>query len=225
VNFARSFIAKDNLSVVGHAAVEMQGAARVNRIGGLGRYNRFQSPLAMATILTRPITVEELYALPETGPFFYELHNGELVKVTRPVHKHHLLQERLVELLRPVSSGLGHVTMELAFRALPEYEFRVADVAFVSQERWDQIDPEGNLRGAPDLVIEVLSPSNTAAEMSKKKRLCLENGCREFWVLDADLRQVEVSTPNGITTTYRDGQEIPLRLFGSGALAVSAIFS
>jgi Uma2 family endonuclease len=149
----------------------------------------------MATTLTRPMTVEEFAALPETGRRF-ELHNGELFQ-----------------------------GIEFAFRALPEYEFRIADVAYITKERWDQIDRKSNLRGAPDLVVEVLSPSNTAAEMSKKKRLCLENGCREFWVLDADLRQVEVSTPDGITTTYRDGQEIALRLFGSGTLKVNDIFS
>jgi Uma2 family endonuclease len=92
-------------------------------------------------------------------------------------------------------------------------------------ERWEQIKPEDNLRGAPDLVIEVLSPSNTAAEMAEKEKLCLENGSKEFWVVYPKLRQVKVSTPDGITTTYRDGQEIPLRLFGGGTLQVSAIFS
>jgi Uma2 family endonuclease len=179
----------------------------------------------MGSTLTRPMTVEEFAALPETEPFYYELHNGEIVQVPRPELKHHVLQERQLELFRAASAGVGHVSMELAFRALPEYEFRVADVAYVSQERWEKIDLEDYFRGAPDLVVEVLSPSNTAAEMSKKKRLCLENGCREFWVLDTELRQVEVSTPDGITTTYRDGQEIPLRLFGNGTLKVNAIFS
>jgi Uma2 family endonuclease len=179
----------------------------------------------MATTLTRPMTVEEFDKLPETGPFCYELHNGELVQVTKPKLKHHVLQEHLLEMLRTASAGNGHVSMELAFRALPEYELRVADVAYVSQERWDQIDLEDYLHGAPDLVIEVLSPSNTAAEMAEKEKLCLENGSKEFWVVYPKLRQVKVSTPDGITTTYRDGQEIPLRLLGGGTLQVSAIFS
>ncbi|MBZ5622666.1 MAG: Uma2 family endonuclease [Acidobacteriia bacterium] len=179
----------------------------------------------MATTLTRPMTVEEFDKLPETGPFYYELHKGELVQVPRPNHGHYRTQHQLRRLLETAAGDSGIVETEFAFRALPEHEFRVADVAYVSQERWDQIDPKDNLRGAPDLVIEVLSPSNTAAEMSKRERLCLENGCREFWVVDADLRQVKVSTPDGITTTYRDGQEIPLRLFGSASLKVNAIFS
>jgi Uma2 family endonuclease len=44
----------------------------------------------------------------------------------------------------------------------PKYEVWAADVAFVSRERWEQGDPDGYLAGAPELVAEVLSPSNTA---------------------------------------------------------------
>lgn len=59
---------------------------------------------------------------------------------------------------------------------------------------------------APELVIEVLSPSNTVEEILEKEGLCLENGCREFWVLDAKRRQVRVSTPDGLTRTYHGGR-------------------
>jgi Uma2 family endonuclease len=179
----------------------------------------------MAATLTRPMTVEEFNDLAETGPFHYELHHGDLVKVTRPKLKHHVLQERLLELLRAACAGTGHVSMELAFRALPEHELRVADVAFVSQERWDQIDLEDYIHGAPELVIEVVSPSNTLVEMAEKEALCLANGSREFWMVFPELRQVKVSTPDRITTTFLDEQEIPLRIFGNGSLKVAAIFS
>ena len=171
------------------------------------------------------MTVEELRRLPESGTPFCELRHGELVKVTPPKFKHRLIQNRLVDLLRPLAPAGGYVSMEFDFRALPEHELRTADVAFVTKERFEAIDPEDNLHGAPDLVIEVLSPSNTAAEMNEREKLCLENGCQEFWVVDSDLRQVKVSTPDGITTTYRAGQEIPLRLFGGGSLRVDAIFA
>jgi Uma2 family endonuclease len=118
-------------------------------------------------------------------------------------------------------SGLG---IEVAFRAIPEFEFRVADVAYVTRERWDGIDGEDNLRGAPELVIEILSPSNTKAEMRERAALCLANGCLEFWVLDGGKRQITVSTPDGVTVTYHSGQVIPLHLFGGASLAVDEIF-
>ena len=59
--------------------------------------------------------------------------------------------------------------------------------------------------------------------MNEKERLCLENGAQEFWVVDQDLRQLKVSTPDGITTTYRPRREIPLRVLGAGALRVDDI--
>ena len=102
---------------------------------------------------------------------------------------------------------------------------RVADVAVISQARFDRIDPADNLHGAPELVIEVLSPSNTVAEMFDKRTLCLENGAREFWVVDIEHRQVEVATPDGVTKTYKSGQQIPLFFAPAEPLAVEAIFS
>jgi Uma2 family endonuclease len=171
------------------------------------------------------MTVEEFRRLPEGGPVSFELRHGELVEATRPNFRHHRTQERFVESLQAASAGIGHVSWEVAFRALPQYELRVADVAWVTQERWDSVNPEDNLHGAPELVIEVLSPSNTAAEIFDKEQLCLEHGCLEFWVADADRRQVKVTTPDGHTITYRAGQEIPLLLFGSGTLSVDALFS
>lgn len=94
---------------------------------------------------------------------------------------------------------------------------------FVPQERWQKIDLNGYFEGAPELVAEILSPSNTKKEILDKSKLCLENGAREFWVVDIDRRQVEVSTPDGRTITYPSGQQIPL-FFATGGLAVDAIF-
>lgn len=178
----------------------------------------------MATTTT-PMTVDEFRKLPESGEFYYELRHGEPVRVTRRKLKHSLIQGRLQRLLAQAAGSMGLVTTELPFRALPELELRAADVAFTSQERLDRSDQEDNLRGAPELVIEVLSPSNTVAEMNDKEKLCLENGAKEFWVVDPKLRLVKVSTPDGITTTFHAGQEIPLRIFGSGVIKVSDIFN
>jgi len=169
------------------------------------------------------MTFAEFEQLPWPDSVRYELRHGELVKVPPPKHGHFLIQQMLRDLLDRAAAGQGRAYTEAAFRALPDGEYRVADVAYASKERWVQQDTEGAFSGAPDLVIEVLSPSNTAAEMLDRRTLCLENGAREFWLVDAGHRQVEVSTPDGHTVTYKTGQEISL--FFGGSVPVDAIFS
>ena len=177
----------------------------------------------MATT-TGLMTVEQFRQQPETGPSYYELHQGELVRVTRPKMKHARVQRRLRELLSPLLRD-GIVETELAFRPLPEYELRVADVAYVSRERWRGADDDDNLRGAPEIVIEVLSPSNTVSEINEKSRLCLEHGSLEFWVVDPQLREIRISTPDGITRTYKSGESLPLALAAGQTLAVDSVFA
>src|SRR5581483_2323040 len=121
------------------------------------------------------MTVEQLRRLPETGEFYYELRHGEAVAVTRPKLKHTLIQLRLRDLLAQAAPSMVTAT-EFPFRALPEYELREADVALIARNRLEKADPNDNLHGAPELVVEVLSPSNTVAEMNDKEKLCLENG-------------------------------------------------
>lgn len=138
--------------------------------------------------------------------------------------RHAKLQLRLVELLRPKSQHLGIVAAEVAFRALPEYDLRGVDVAYVSRERWDSTDDDDNLHGSPELVIEVLSPSNTRAEIREKAVLCLSSGAQEFWVLDPKRETVSVTRQGGVPSVYRMGDRIPLSMFGSH-LDVSEIFA
>jgi Uma2 family endonuclease len=54
--------------------------------------------------------------------------------------------------------------------------------------------------------------------------MTMNNGAKEFWVVDPDRRQVKVSTPDGRTITWQSGQEIPLPLFSGASIAVDAIF-
>jgi Uma2 family endonuclease len=170
------------------------------------------------------ITVEHYRKLPENGPFYYELRRGELVQVARPNWEHASIQRQIRRLLERALDATGVVDSEFAFRALPEYELRVADVAYVVRERAVSIKKNDNLHGAPDLVIEVLSPSNTAREIQEKADLCLANGCRQFWVVDSRLRQIAVSTPDGLARIYRSGESIPLALAENQPLMVDSVF-
>jgi Uma2 family endonuclease len=176
----------------------------------------------VATSTTRLMTFAEFQQLPYSPAGRYELRHGEPILAPPPKYGHHLIQRRLRRLLETAAAGTGDVDTEMGFRPRAEHEYLIADVAFLSKERADQTSPDGYIEGAPELVIEVLSPSNTAEELIEKRNLCLESGSREFWVVNGKRRHVEVSTPDGRTITYKSGQEIPL-IFGS-SLTVDAIF-
>ena len=169
------------------------------------------------------MTFEEFAQLPEPKGFRYELHHGELVEVTFPKMKHARVQQRLLVLLQK-AGGAGVATLELGFLTAPELDYRRADVAYVSRERWAAMTDDDFFRGAPDVVIEVLSPSNTASEMRDKRKLCLAHGATEFWVVDPEQREVEISTPDGHSVIYGAGQQIPLPFAPGSHMAVDAIF-
>jgi len=167
--------------------------------------------MAVMASITRPMTVEEFREMPEdNGPVYHELRHGVPVAVARPKLKHALIQRNLRQLLTPFAESGSLVDSGLAYRPLPEDELWVADVAYVSAERFRRADPDDNIRGAPELVIEVLSPSNTAAEIYEKERTCLAGGSREFWVVDPDRAQIKVTTPDGRTVTWQATDEIPV---------------
>jgi Uma2 family endonuclease len=165
------------------------------------------------------MTFEEFQQVPDPQGGRYELHHGELVKVAYPEYHHVRAQWQLRRLLENAAGEAGIVKEEMPFRPTPEYDGWCADVAFVSTARWESIDRY--LSGAPELVIEVVSPSNTAAELLEKEQICLENGAREFWAADTRRHTVRVSTASG-HVTYKSGQSIPL--FFGGCLAVDDIF-
>ena len=98
------------------------------------------------------------------------------------------------------------------------------DLLFVSTAR-RAIITEKNIQGPPDLVVEILSPSNTASEMMDKEQLCLENGAREFWQVDTNRKQVKVTSSDGRTAHYKTGQRIPLFFAPVESITVDAIFA
>lgn len=177
----------------------------------------------MATTPVKLMTFAEYEKIPNPPEGRYELHHGELVKVAFPEIPHVRAQWQLRRLLEPLAGDAGVVDKEMPYRPLPEHECWGADVAFISKFRWESI--ERWLFGVPELVIEVLSPSNTAAKMLDKEQTCLENGAREFWIVDTDRRQVRVSTPDGHTITYKLGQQIPVFFAPGAMISVDDIFA
>ena len=176
----------------------------------------------MASTPTRLMTFAEFERLPDPPGGRYELHHGELIFVAPPKHRRYHIQRRLERLLDAAAGNLWVAGIEMPFRAKPEHEFWYADVGVLSAKQYASVDPDGNIQGAPDLVIEVLSPSNAVAEMLDRRQTCLENGSREFWLVNPDGGTIEVSTPDGRSIVYTRGQEVPL--FFGGTIPLNEIF-
>jgi Uma2 family endonuclease len=178
---------------------------------------------AMAA-LPNILTVAEFRELPEGGEFTYELHHGEVVPVTRQKVGHWSIQKRLARLLESKLTAF-EVGTEFAYRGVPEYDLRAADVAAVSRQRFDAIDSDDNLYGAPDLVIEVKSPSNTRKKLAEVVSFALATGAREVWIVEPDRQSVAVYRRDHPVALCGPGDSVPLTAFDSDALPVDDIFN
>ena len=94
----------------------------------------------------------------------------------------------------------------------------------VSQARYQAIDPNDNLHGAPDLVIEIKSPSNAVRSLRELASLGLANGGREFWFVDPDHTSVAVIHCDGSSLRFDSPGAVPLTVFGGGAILLTEIF-
>ena len=70
-------------------------------------------------------------------------------------------------------------------------EIVVPDMLFIAKERLNIIE-ELNIQGAPDLVVEILSPSTASYDRKIKRQLYFVSGVKEYWVVDTEQRNVEV---------------------------------
>jgi Uma2 family endonuclease len=127
-------------------------------------------------------------------------------------------------LLKPRLSSFGEIAIEIPFRPLPEFELRSADVAALSRARWNAIDPDDDLRGSPELVIEVKSPS-TERQLRELASLCLNNGALEFWIVDSGRKSVTVVRRDGVAAVFTSGANLSLAAFGGSELPVDEIFA
>jgi Uma2 family endonuclease len=177
----------------------------------------------MATLVT-PITVEQFQMIPDPPGGRLELHHGETAFVTAPAKFHKDLQRRLLSLLDARFGADFCVMTEFPCRPLPEYEVWIADVAMTPNHRWDETGDSGWLAGAPELTIEVLSPSNTKAQMEDRMRTFFMGGCRQFWTVDNRKRAIEISYADGSRRTFGIADEISFAEFGAESLPVAEIF-
>jgi len=149
----------------------------------------------------RSSTVRYTYAdylsTPEDSARRYEIVAGELFVTAAPRPRHQEVVTNLVRILSSLARdhGLGTVLSGPITVRLHDELVVEPDVIFVGAHRLAIIDPERGVQGPPDLVVEVLSPSNRSYDRNLKRKHYLENGVGEVWIVDADARTVEVWTP------------------------------
>lgn len=150
--------------------------------------------------------------LPDDGNR-YELLDGELLTMPPPPYRHRKLQNQLAKMLENCSARVG------AFLGLVEAPARlspgltlVPDVVLVTKEQDKQIGPHGYLSVAPLIVVEVVSPSNTAREIDRKVEVFLAYGSLEVWVIYPEERRIWVHTPDGharLLKTHLESAALP----------------
>jgi Uma2 family endonuclease len=118
----------------------------------------------------------------------------------------------LIELLRHfvTTRNLGLVTGEAGLVPLAPGLVRAPDVAFISWDRLPQrrMPTESIPALVPDLAVEVLSASNTAKEMDRKRGEYFAAGVRLVWLVDPETRSVSVYTAPAQATVLDEGQTL-----------------
>ncbi|MDQ6653018.1 MAG: Uma2 family endonuclease [Acidobacteriota bacterium] len=142
------------------------------------------------------MTADELLAMPDDG-FVYELIKGELIKMSPPGHEHGLVTMNLAGPLYDYAKkkGLGQVyAAETGFQIEQNPDtVRAPDVAFVRRERIEKAGSvQGYWIGAPDLAVEVLSPSDIVRRVEGKVAQWLKSGARTVWVVSPKMHTVTV---------------------------------
>lgn len=138
-------------------------------------------------------TVADYMTTPEDRR--YQLLDGEMILAPAPTDKHQaILGDLFVTLYQfVVQNDLGLVRVAPYDVVLSNYDVLQPDILFVSNERRGIIT-EANIQGAPDLVVEILSPSTQQYDRGYKQTLYARHGVREYWIVDPASETVEVLT-------------------------------
>lgn len=186
----------------------------------------------MASRIEPLLTVADLDAFPDDDGNRYELIDGELfVSRARGIpHQRVLLNLELglSDYLRAHPIG---ILVPGAGAIFSDYDAVIPDLAFVRNERWDQVVTGEKFSGALDLVIEILSPGtqNRQRDLAAKRKLYGKYGIGEYWIVDSENREVLVFRLQGQTlaeiATFTTHDEITSPLLSGFHLKVSAIFA
>ena len=155
----------------------------------------------------------DLLAMPDDGRR-YEIHGGELVVVPAPILRHQLAAMRITATLVEHQQRVGGLAVAAPFDVVfDEHDVLQPDVVFFRAERLRLLDPDSPARAAPDLVVEVLSPSTAKLDRGRKMRIFAQYAVPEYWIVDPVRRRIEVHVlerevqdAQGVRGAYRRAQ-------------------
>ncbi len=173
-------------------------------------------------------TYEDYKRLPDDG-WRYEVIEGELHMAPAPRPRHQrvifALSGLLWDYLR--RNPLGQAFVAPIDVLLPGLASPVQpDILFIAGERLDIVKEEF-IEGPPDLIIEVLSPSNWLDDRRTKFRLYARAGVREYWIVDLEQRTIEVFARRGhsfaLLNRYEPGDTVRSEVLPGFEVAVSEV--
>ncbi len=140
--------------------------------------------------LFRPYTTyEDLCRIPSDGQR-YELIDGEVFLASSPNSRHQIILRRLFRLFEDAAPGRSEVFFAPLDVVLAGDTALQPDLILVLEENLDVV--QDVIRGVPDLVAEVLSPSTAEMDRRRKAEAYARHGIGEYWILDLGARSIEI---------------------------------
>ena len=171
---------------------------------------------AMNNMIKTRVTVQEFLAMPDMEGIV-ELINGEVV-VNTPKFDHQLASGSIYTFLKGLTSREQVCIAPMSVH-LDDENFVQPDVFWVSgAESKCQLGDDGYWHGAPDLVVEVLSPSTRNQDKRVKFKLYEKQGVREYWIVEPKESYLEV-------WRLEEGRLIPIGVYNLGESFTSPLFA
>ena len=144
------------------------------------------------------LTYDDFLLFPDDGQR-HELIDGEHYVTPSPKISHQVIVGNLHFAIRQYleRSPVGQVFLSPLDVVLSHFDVVVPDLLFVKAERRSGLLTKQNVRGAPDLVIEVGSPSTRRRDETIKRRLFERSEVSEYWIVDPELEVVRIYQREG----------------------------
>ncbi len=155
------------------------------------------------------LTADDLARMPDDDSVQLELDEGELISMPPAGFDHGEREDQISFLLNQHvrKNKLGKVlTGDTGFR-LNDNTVLSPDVAFVRKDRVEALRSKSFAKGAPDLAVEILSPSDTVRRVNRKVKQYLAAGCHTVWLVYPESQTVDIFEASGAERTLHS-QEI-----------------